>query len=191
MMKKLTYLSLLGTTIIGMAVGDIASAQGKSGLLPGNPFSETSKLHMRAPDFTKIKNSDYQPAIEEGIKQQMAETERIANNPAAPTFANTLIPLEKSGQLLRRVNSVFNLLTGAYTNPELQKVETEIAPKLSANSDAIYLNTKLFKRIATIYNKRSTLKLDAESKRLVEYYYENFIQAGAQLSESDKTTSPE
>lgn len=177
----------MGTSILLMiALSNTSRAQQAKGLSPTNPFYAPSSLHLHAPDFKKINNSDFLPALEEGIRQQMAETEKIANNPSAPTFANTLVAMEKSGQLLTRVNRTLSMLTGAYTNPELQKVETEIAPKLSANNDAIYLNTRLFKRVAAIYNKRNSLKLDAESKRLVEIYYDNFKQAGAQLSETDK-----
>lgn len=178
-MKKNLCLSLLAFLSITISLH-------ATDLPPDNPFFAPSKLHLHAPAFDKIKNSHFKPAMEEGIRLQMAETEKIANNPAAPTFANTFIALEKSGQLLKRVNRVFDLLTGAYTNPELQQIESEMAPKLAANSDAIYLNTRLFNRIETIYKKRNQLKLDAESKRLVEYYYNNFKLAGAQLSETDK-----
>jgi peptidyl-dipeptidase Dcp len=183
-MKHSAYSSLVA--ILLTVTAGTAMAQTNSGLPASNPFYAASKLALQAPAFDKIKNSDYKPAFEEGIKQQMAEVEKIANNPAAPTFENTLIAMEKSGQLLKRVNRVFDVLTGACTNPELQKIETETAPMLAASNDAIYLNTKLFKRIETIYQKRNQLKLDAESKRLVEYYYENFTIAGARLSEADK-----
>jgi peptidyl-dipeptidase Dcp len=175
----------------------IATAQAQAGhpdegrsmaLPPTNPFFVKSPLPLQAPQFDKIKNSDFKPAMEEGMKQQSAEVEKIANNAAAPTFANTLVAMEKSGQLLKRVDQTLNVLTGANTNPELQKVEAEEAPKLAANTDGIYLNTKLFKRVETIYNKRDQLKLDPESKRLVEYYYQNFTLAGARLSEADKAT---
>lgn len=151
-----------------------------------NPFSKESTLPFQAPDFTRIKNTDYKPALEEGIKQQLKEVEAIANNSAAPTFQNTLVALEKTGQLLTRVNNVFNLITGANTNDTLQALQEEIAPKLAANQDAIYLNTKLFKRIENIYNNRSNLKLDAESIRLLEYQYQAFVLAGAKLSDDDK-----
>lgn len=150
-----------------------------------NPFYQTSTLHMHAPAFDKIRNSDFKPAMEEGIRQQQREMRAIANNPAAATFENTLVAMEKSGRLLDRVSAVLNVLTGAYTNPELQRVQQDMAPQLAASSDAIYLDSKLFKRVAAIYNNRSKLK-DAESKRLAEYYYENFVRAGAKLSESDK-----
>ena len=152
-----------------------------------NPFSSASKLPYQAPPFNKMKDTDYQPALEAGIKEQLQEIEQIANNPAPATFENTLVAMEKSGKLLTRVNNVFSLLSGANTNPVLQQLQEDIAPKLAANQDLIYLNTKLFKRIETIYNKRNNLKLDAESKRLVEYTYRAFVLAGAKLSDADKT----
>ena len=181
--SHLTFSAILSVLTIWTAH---ATADKTTDLPPTNPFFAPSTLPFQAPDFSKIKNSDFEPAIEEGIRQHMIEIEAIANNPAAPTFANTFVAMEKSGRLLNRVEAVFNVLTGANTNPELQKVEQEEAPKLSANNDAIYLNTKLFKRVETLYQNRNQLKLDAESKRLVEYYYEDFVLAGAKLSEEDK-----
>ncbi|MGA9853247.1 MAG: peptidyl-dipeptidase Dcp [Gammaproteobacteria bacterium] len=151
-----------------------------------NPFFAPSTLPFQAPPFDKIKDSDFQPAFEAGMKQQLAEVNKIANNTAPPTFQNTLVALEKSGQLLTRVNQAFNVLTGANTDPELQKVQEMEAPMLAANQDAIYLNAKLFKRIQTIYKQRNTLKLDPESHRLIEYYYQEFVLAGAKLSPADK-----
>ncbi|RYY30179.1 MAG: peptidyl-dipeptidase Dcp [Sphingobacteriaceae bacterium] len=183
--SRLTYFSLLSILTVSASTqsfGQMANV----GFSADNPFFNASTLPFQAPDFSKIKNSDFKPAMEEGIRQHLAEIQKIANNPAAPTFENTLVAMEKSGRLLSRVDAVFNLLTGANTNPELQQVEQEEAPKLSANNDATYLNTKLFKRVETVYQKRNNLKLDAESKRLLEYEYENFVLAGARLSETDK-----
>lgn len=157
-------------------------------MLSNNPFSNPSTLAFQTADFSKIKDSDFKPAIEEGIKQQLAEIDKIANNADAPTFENTLVEMEKSGQMLHRVNGVFNLLTGANTDPELQKVSEEVAPDLAAATDAIFLNTKLFKRVEAIYKQRDGLKLDAESYRLVEYYYQKFILSGANLSDGAKDT---
>lgn len=151
-----------------------------------NPFSSPSTLPYHATPFDKITNSDYKPALEEGIRVQLNEIKQIADNSAAPTFENTLVALEKTGQLLTRVNSAFNLVTGANTNPELQKLQEEIAPKLASISDAIYLNTKLFNKVNKIYQSRKLLHLDAESMRLVEYYYQQFLIAGGKLSEDDK-----
>lgn len=162
------------------------NAQTASNLPPGNPFSQPSSLPYQAPPFDKIKDADYQPALEAGLQQQLAEVARIANNPAKPTFENTFVAMEKMGQLYNRVNSAFNAVTGANTNPVLQKVEEEMAPKEAAAQSALYLNTKLFQRIETVYNNRKNLHLDPESLRLVERTYQQFVLAGARLSEADK-----
>ena len=153
-----------------------------------NPLLTKSTLPYQAPPFDKIKDSDFKPALEEGMKQQQAEVQKIADNPDAPTFENTLVAMEKTGVLLRRANNVFNVLTGANTDTILQKVQEEVAPELAANADAIFLNSKLFKRIETIHNDSTNSKLDAEDKRLVAYYYQQFVKAGARLSDSDKVT---
>lgn len=151
-----------------------------------NPFSKASTLPYHAPPFDKIKDADYQPALKAGIEQHLAEIQKIANNPAKPTFENTIVAMEKSGQLLTRVNNVFNAVSSANTNDALQKLQEDIAPKLAALRDAIYLNSKLFKRVEAVYNNRSTLKLDAEAKQLVEYTYKQFVLAGARLSPAAK-----
>ena len=152
-----------------------------------NPFTEASKLAYQAPAFDQIKDEDFQPALEQGMKIQLEEMQKIADNPAAPTFENTLVAMEKTGQMLTRTNNVFSALTSGNTNPELQKVQEAIAPKQAAHQDAIYLNSKLFKRVQAIYEKRGQLKLDPESERLVEYYEQQFELAGAKLSDADKT----
>lgn len=181
-MKQISYLPLMVLlTIIGSCNNPKTETPSST-----NPFLTASKLPFMAPDFNKIKDVDYKPALEEGMKQQLAEIQRIADDAQAPTFENTIVGMEKSGQLLNRVNAVFALVTGANTNPELQKVKEEIAPKLTSNSDAIYLNAKLFKRVETLYQQREQLKLDAESNRLLAYYYQKFELAGAKLSEADK-----
>jgi len=153
---------------------------------PGNPFYAASTLPLQAPPFDKIKDSDYQPAIEAGMAQQREEVRAIAENLDPPTFENTLVAVEKTGQLFNRVNLVFNAVTGANLSPELEKLQEIDAPKLAAHKDSIFLDSKLFQRIEAIYKQRESLKLDAESLRLVEYYYEEFVHAGANLSESDK-----
>ena len=153
---------------------------------PSNPFYAASTLPLQVPPFDKIKDSDYQPAIEAGMAQQLEEVRAIADNPAAPTFENTLVALEKSGQMFNRVALVFNGVTSANLSPTLEKVQEIEAPKLAAHRDAIYLDSKLFHRVQTIYNERDSLKLDPESLRLVEYYYQQFVHAGANLSDADK-----
>jgi peptidyl-dipeptidase Dcp len=153
---------------------------------PSNPFYAESTLPFHAPPFDKIKDTDYQPAIEAGMAQQREEVTKIANDPAAPTFENTIVAMEKTGRLFERAMLAFNCVTGANLNPTLQKVQEIEAPKLAAHSDAIYLDAKLFQRVKTIYDKRESLKLDAESLRLVEWYYKKFVHSGANLSEADK-----
>jgi peptidyl-dipeptidase Dcp len=174
---------------LALASGSSAVAQTArtSGSADANPFFDASTLPFQAPPFDKIKDADYQPAIEEGMKRQLAEIDLIANSKDAPTFANTIEAMERSGSLLTRVGHVFNVRTGADTNPTIQKIEAEESPKLAAHQDKIYLNPKLFARVKSIYDRRNALSLDAESKFLVERYYKNFVRAGALLSDADKT----
>jgi peptidyl-dipeptidase Dcp len=164
-----------------------STANGSAGLSPSNPFYAASTLAFQVPPFDKIRNSDYQPAIEAGMKQQLAEVDAIANQSAPATFENTIIPMERSGALLTRAAKTFNAITAANTDSILQGIQEVVAPKLAAHSDAIYLNDKLFQRVKSIYDRRETLGLNAEQKFLVELYHRNFIRAGAQLSEADKT----
>jgi len=151
-----------------------------------NALLSASALPYQAPPFDKIEDGDYQPAIEEGMKQQLVEVEAIANNSEPPTFENTYVALEKTGALLTRAGLVFNAVSGANTNPTLQKAQEDLAPKLAAHQDAIYLNDKLFQRIEAVFAKRATLKLDPEALRLVEVQHANFVRAGAKLSAADK-----
>jgi len=153
---------------------------------PSNPFYAPSTLPFQAPPFDKIKDSDYQPAMDAGIDQLQQEIDAIAGNPAAPTFENTLVALEKSGQLLNRVQLVFNCVTAANTDDELQKVEDYEAPRLAAAQDAVYLNAKLFARVKAVYEQRASLHLDPESLKLVEWDYMEFVRFGANLPEADK-----
>ncbi|MGH8042674.1 MAG: peptidyl-dipeptidase Dcp [Rudaea sp.] len=152
-----------------------------------NPFLAPSTLPFQAPPFDKIIDADYQPAIEEGMQQQLAEVVAIANDPAPPTFENSYVALEKTGRLLRRVMAVFNGVSGANTDDTLQKLQETEAPKLAAHQDAISLNSKLFQRVDVVYKERAKLHLDPESLRLVEVVHANFVQAGAKLSAADKT----
>jgi len=153
-----------------------------------NPLYTASTLQYQAPPFNQIKETDYQPAIEEGMKRQLAEIDAIANDPAAPTFANTIDPMERSGVLLTRSAKIFFAMTAANTNDAIQKVEADVAPKLAAHQDTIYLNPKLFARVKALYDQRERLGLTADGKYLAERYYRNFVRAGANLSEADKTT---
>jgi len=152
-----------------------------------NPLLVASTLPFHAPPFDKIADGDFQPAIEEGMRRQLAEVNAIANATEEPTFDNTIVAFEKSGVLLKRAQSAFNALTGANTNDTLQKAEENLSPELAAHTDAIYLNDTLFKRVQLLYDKRASLKLDPESARLLEVTYKDFVHAGAKLSETDKT----
>jgi peptidyl-dipeptidase Dcp len=186
-----TVLSQISTLVTAGAValtpGAVSAQAAPTAFGPSNPFYAPSTLPFHAPPFDKIKDTDYQPAIEAGIAQVIAENEAIANNSAAPTFENTIVAMEKSGRLIDRVMSAFNGVSGADMNPVLQKTQDETAPKLAAMQDAILLNSKLFARVEKIYNERQSIKLDAESLRLVEHDYDEFVRAGARLSDADKT----
>jgi len=150
--------------------------------LASNPFMTKSKLQYEAPEFDKIKDEHFKPAFDFGLKQHDAEIVKIANNSEAPTFENTIVALEKSGEILKRAVIVFSNLTSANTNPTLQALDEEYAPVFAAHSDKMYLNENLYKRIKAI----SEDGLDAESKRLLQYYKQNFEIAGANLSVADK-----
>lgn len=152
-----------------------------------NPFAAPSTLPFQAPDFSKIKDSDYRPALEEGMKQQLAEIEAIANEPAAPTFENTIVAMEKSGRMLDRVANAFFGVVQANTNDALDKIQAAEAPALAAHQDAIFLNPKLFARVKAVYEKRDTLKSDPEAVQLATVYYQQFVHAGANLSDAGKT----
>src|ERR1700674_547200 len=153
-----------------------------------NPFLSASTLPFEAPPFDKIKETDYAPAIAEGMKRQIAEIETIANNPRPATIVNTIEGMERSGELLTRVTKVFFNLTQSNTSDTMQKIKADEAPKLAAHQDTIYLNAKLFARVKTLYDQRNALKLDPETEFLVERYYRNFVRAGAELSDAAKTT---
>ncbi|MDR3525856.1 MAG: M3 family metallopeptidase [Rhizomicrobium sp.] len=155
---------------------------------PPNPFAEASNLPLQAPDFGRIKDSDYQPALEQGMKDQLVEIDAIASNPAAATFDNTLVALERSGAMLTRASKVFFALSQANTNDVLQKVKSDEAPKLAAHHDAIFLNPKLFARVQSLYDQRTALHLDAEQAMLLQVYYHGFVASGAKLGEADKKT---
>ncbi|HTQ35985.1 MAG TPA: M3 family metallopeptidase [Steroidobacteraceae bacterium] len=151
-----------------------------------NPFAEPSPLPFDYPQFDRIRDSDFAPAFDAGMAEQMVEVRRIADSPAAPTFENTLVALEKSGQPLRRARNVFDNLVSADTNDARNKLRQDYAPRFAAHEDAIDLDTRLFARLQTLYSARAGLGLDAESRYLLERYYEDFVHAGAKLSAADK-----
>jgi len=152
-----------------------------------NPLLRPSKLPLQFPPFNKIKTAHFLPAFEAGMKEQKKEIEAIVKNSAAPTFENTLVAMERSGKTLIRVERVFGNLNSSDTNDELQKIETEIMPRLAAHQDEISLNPALFARIKSVYDKRDSLNLDPESAQLLNRYYKQFVRSGALLSDEGKT----
>ncbi|HXC86942.1 MAG TPA: peptidyl-dipeptidase Dcp [Candidatus Cybelea sp.] len=185
MLKLMILLITSGAVALGAIYTAATAGDAKFG--PSNPFYAPSTLPFHAPPFDKIKDEDYQPAIEAGMAEQIAEIQAIANNPAAPTYENTLVAMEKTGQLLQRAQNAFGAVTAANTNPVLQKVQADMAPKLAAHQDAILLNAKLFARVAAVYKQRAALKLDPESLRQLQVTYDGFVRSGANLSDADKT----
>ncbi len=180
---RIVIAGAVGALVFGLS---IRPGLGDTPFGPNNPFYSTSTLTFQAPPFDKIKDTDYQPAIEAGMAQQRMEMRAIAENSAPPTFENTIVAMEKTGQLLARVMGAFGAVSLSNLNPELQKVKDMEAPKLAAHNDAIFLDLKLFARVATVYKQRLSLNLDPESLRLVEFDYKKFVHSGANLSVSDK-----
>ena len=151
-----------------------------------NPFRHPSTLPYSLPPFDKIKDADYVPAFEAGMREQREEVAAIAHNPHTATFENTVVAMERTGHLLDRVNTVFSNLNSSNTNPRMDKIDTEMSPKLAAHSDAILLDAALFARVDSLYQRRASLKLDPESLQLLERYHVMFVRAGAKLSDADK-----
>jgi peptidyl-dipeptidase Dcp len=151
-----------------------------------NPFSQPSPLPFQAPPFDKIADADYQPAIEQGIADSLAQIREIADNPAPPTFDNTIVAMERQGQMLSRAELAFSQVNEANTNPTLQKTQAAVGPKLAAYTDAIFLDPKLFARVKALYDARASLKLDQEQSMLLQEDYKRFVRAGAQLSVGDQ-----
>jgi peptidyl-dipeptidase Dcp len=173
-MKKTLLTLMMGILLMGCVKTD-------------NPFFETYKNKYGAPPFDKIKNEHYMPAFKEGIKLHQAEIDSIVNNPQAPTFDNTIAAMDFSGDLLKKVSSVFFNLYSCNTNEGMEKIAIEITPILSEHNDNIYLNEKLFARVKNLYDNRAKLGLTAEQNRLLEKYHRNFIRSGAALNPEQKT----
>ena len=169
--------------IVGAAAPDPAKPVD---VVTDGPFGRPSTLPFNLPPFGRVHDSDYRPAYEAGMAQERQEVDAIAHNAASPTFDNTIVALERSGKLLERVQRVFGNLNSSNTNPAMQQLEKELAPRLAAHDDAIRLDPLLFARIETLYRARSGLGLDVESLQLLGRYHTNFVRAGANLGEPDK-----
>ncbi len=147
-----------------------------------NPFAKVSSLPFQAPDFSKIKSRDYLPALLAGMAQQKREVLAIANQLAPPSFGNTVVAMERSGELLTRANMAFQAVNGANTDDVLQATDTKTAPLLAAHNDFIYLNQKLFQQFKALYERQAELKLTPEQAKLLDVYYNQFVHSGAQLT---------
>ncbi len=180
-MKKIMSL-LVSTSMI------LCSLQAKelNGTVAENPLLKPFNTPFKVPPFGEIKLVHYIPAIDEGIRANLAEIDAIVNNPAEPDFKNTILAYDTAGDLLSVASRIFSNLNGANTNPEMQKLARIITPKLTRHRDNISLNPGLFKRIKTVYKQRNSMELDAQQIRVVEKYYRDFERNGANLSSEDQ-----
>jgi len=167
-----------------------ASAAAPATLPASNPFASPSTLAFQSPDFARIKSSDYLPALLAGIAEQKAEIARIANNPAPPTFANTVVAMERSGQLFERANLAFLAVKGANSDDVLEATDTKASPLWApdySRPDYIFLNQKLFQRFKALHDRKAELNLNPEQSRLLDVYYGQFVHAGAELPAAKQT----
>ena len=176
----------LALTAVACAPSDKDAPSADAPMNDLNPFFTESPLPYHLPPFDQIDTNHYLPAFERGMAEQLDETDAIANASESPSVENTLVQLERSGRLLDRVATTFFSLTSADTNDAMNEIRAEIAPRLAAHSDKILLNAALFERVKTLHTQRDALDIDAESRRLIEEYYTDFVRAGAELSESEK-----
>lgn len=151
-----------------------------------NPFFAPYQTPFETPPFDRIRNEHFLPAINKGIELHQAEIDAIVNNPRPPTFENTILAFDRSGESLARVSAVFGALQSAHSSPELQKIAEQASPLLSQHRSNIYLNDRLFARIKAVYDQRNKLKLGEEERFLLEKIYQDFVRAGALLSPEQK-----
>ncbi|MEO7496603.1 MAG: M3 family metallopeptidase [Massilia sp.] len=187
-MKRPHMLLVAASLAISQAVvaAPAAPAAAPATLDASNPFAKISKLPFRYPDFKAIKDEHFRPAYAAGMREQLREIAGIANNPRPPTFENTIVAMERSGQMLARTAAVFSSLQTANTNDTLDAIDREMSPKMAAHNDTIFLNAKLYQRVKTLWDKKDKLGLDAESAYLLYRYNKDFERAGAKLSDADK-----
>jgi len=177
------YLILICMTVIGLSS---CKNEPKTVLDPGNPFFSKYTTPFEVPPFDKITNAHFVPAFEEGMVEQKREVAAIVNNKKKPTFENTIRALDRSGELLDKVSSVFGGLSSANTNDELQKIQLEVSPKLAAHNDEINLDPKLFERVKMIYENREKENLTEEESYILENDYKGFVRNGANLPPEKK-----
>src|SRR6266496_2943979 len=187
LLRILAILSAMQITSVSLNAEKPSAKSSPSPRTAGdNPLLVESTLPYHAPPFDKIKDEHFVPAIEAGMREQLKEIEPIASSSDKATFENTIVALERTGQLLDRAQRTFSNLNACNTNPTLQKIDKEMAPKLAAHRDEIFLNPTLFARVQQLYDNRDNLGLDPESAYLLERYYKDFVRAGARLSDADK-----
>ena len=180
---RIVCLGALAAFATALAAGDVAAgATPRTAAMPDNPFAAPSTLPFQLPPFDRIRDADYRPAFEAGMDEQLGEVSAIAHNSAPPTFANTILALERAGRLLDRVETTFSNLNACNTDPQMQQIDTDMAPRLTAQRDAIHLNAALWSRVDALYNRRESLHLDPESLQLLTRYHTLFVRAGARLS---------
>ena len=172
--------------LILLTIGNLFTIEAQEKKQTMNPFYQSYNTPFNVPAFDKIKTEHFKPAILEGIKRHQAEINAIANNPAAPTFDNTILAMENAGELLSEVNRVFGNYNSANTNEEIQTIAKEVAPEMSAHGDNISLNEKLFARVQAIWNTRESLNLNLEQEKILENRHKSFVRSGANLSATDK-----
>src|SRR6202045_3734806 len=187
---RLVYLGVFAATFSAAALAAGAGPGQKTArtsAMADNPFVQPSTLPFELPPFDRIHDSDYLPAFEAGMREQLSEVARLAHNPQPATFDNTIVALERAGQLLNRVDTAFGRLNACNTNPQMQEIDTEMAPKLTAQQDAIHLDAALWARVDALYEKRASLHLDPESLQLLTRYHTEFVRAGARLTAAEQT----
>ncbi len=163
-----------------------AAASASAAATADNPLFTPSPLPMQYPPFDQVRDEHFAPALDRGMAEQLAEVQAIADNPAAPSFDNTIVALERSGRLLRRTTTLLFSLLGADANPARQQLQTDYAAKLAAQRDAVLLNPKLFARVQALYAQRDKAAPNAEARRLIERYRSDMLRAGAQLDDAQK-----
>jgi peptidyl-dipeptidase Dcp len=179
MAKKL--INMIALSVIALASCNTKNEPKPKAETP-NPFLTEYTTPFQVPPFDQIKNEHYLPAFEAGMKEQLAEVEAIVNNEETPTFKNTILPFDKSGQILDRVSNVFFNLNECLTDDEMIAIAEEVLPLLSKHGDSIMMNPKLFERIDYVYQHRNEMSLDDQQIRVVEKYHQDFVRSGAALS---------
>jgi peptidyl-dipeptidase Dcp len=185
-MRLAGLLFVAAATVMTTLAAAATKEAGTPPMAPDNPFAHPSPLPFELPPFDRIRDVDYTPAFEAGMREQLREVGAIAHDPQPATFENTIVAIERSGRLLDRVGSVFYNLNSCNTDPAMEEIDTAMAPKIAAHNDAIFLDAALWARVDALYGRRASLGLDPESLQLLTRYHTHFVRAGAQLSAPDQ-----